>query len=100
MLGMALPKICLATARIVEVLPVPGGPWNRRWGRRFSLASFLTAELADLKHDPQRITGREVIIHLGRLNGADGADRKSGASEKVVELKLNTAFSVSSRKGG
>lgn len=42
-LPMLPPYICLATARIVDVLPVPGGPCSKRWGRRFSLTKRLTA---------------------------------------------------------
>lgn len=47
MLPILPPYICLATARIVDVLPVPGGPYNRRWGRRFSLTRRLTAGSSD-----------------------------------------------------
>lgn len=43
MLWMAVPYICLATARIVEVLPVPGGPYSSKCGSRFSFVRRLTA---------------------------------------------------------
>ena len=45
MLPMLAPYICRATARMVEVLPVPGGPYNSRCGKRFSWTSLLTAAM-------------------------------------------------------
>lgn len=33
-----------ATARIVDVFPVPGGPYSRRWGNLFSLVSLSTTQ--------------------------------------------------------
>lgn len=36
-----LPYIRRANARIVEVFPVPGGPYRRRWGRRYEHVSAV-----------------------------------------------------------
>lgn len=35
---------CLAQARMVDVFPVPGGPYRRRCGRRSSLINFWTED--------------------------------------------------------
>ena len=44
MLWYCAPYSLRATARIVDVLPVPGGPYNRRWGNLFSLVSLSTIQ--------------------------------------------------------
>ena len=43
MLLSELPYICRATARMVDVLPVPGGPYSSRCGSLFSFTSLRTA---------------------------------------------------------
>ncbi len=35
----------LATARMLEVFPVPGGPWNKRCGNFFVSINFFTVSI-------------------------------------------------------
>lgn len=58
------PNRSLAMARMVDVFPVPGGPWNKRWGRS-PFARFPLRALTRCCWDATsyNVRGRYFSIH-------------------------------------
>jgi len=52
------PNIFLAQAKIVVVLPVPGGPWNNKWGiLLLSISLFRTVTISSCETNSSRQDG-------------------------------------------